>query len=151
GSAPPRPRSPPPPTPRSIGHARTTPGAPASPHSAASPAHRSAGAVVDRALDLGLELDVAAQEVVVLFPERLGVAALAGLDAPGLGELVEAFEELLGVAERLQERARAVGLDELDAAVVGRSEEGEDHRVGVLVADGARDGPRRQVGDVLGD
>src|ERR1043165_909284 len=77
-------------------------------------ATRSARAVVDRALDLGLELDVAAQEVVVLFAEGLGVAALAGLDAPCFGELVEALEKLLGVVERLQKWARAVGLDQVD-------------------------------------
>src|SRR5581483_8793888 len=67
---------------------------------------RSAGLrrVVDRALDLRLELDVAAQEVVVLLAEGLRVAALAGLDAPGFGEVIEAAEELGGVGERGEER-----------------------------------------------
>src|SRR5579859_5885606 len=71
----------------------------------------SARAVVDRPLDLGLELDVAAQEVVVPLAERLGVAPLARLDPPRLGELVEPVDQLLGIAERLEQRARAVGLD----------------------------------------
>src|ERR1043166_6570157 len=77
---------------------------------------RSAGAVVDRAFDLGLELDVAAQEVVVLLAKRLGVAALARFGPPGLGELVEAVDQLLGVGERPEQRSRPVGLDQVDVA-----------------------------------
>src|SRR5512144_2526560 len=40
---------------------------------------------------------------------------------------------------------RAVGLDELDPAVVCRPQEREHDRVGVLVPDRAGDRPRRQV------
>src|SRR6185436_14530728 len=101
-----------------------------------------ARAVVHRALDLGPELDVAAQEVVVLLAERLGVAALAGLDPPGLGELVEQVEELLGIGECLEEGAGAGGLDEVDAAVGAGGDEGEHDGLGVLVADRADDGAR---------
>src|SRR5438874_13329036 len=46
-----------------------------------------ARAFVDGALDLRADLDVAPQEVVVALAERLGVAALPGLDPPRLGEL----------------------------------------------------------------
>src|SRR5262245_36332925 len=63
-------------------------------------ARRASCAVGHRALDLGLQLDVAAQEVVVLLAERLRIAALAGLGAPRLGQLVEAIDQELRVGER---------------------------------------------------
>jgi len=50
----------------------------------------------------------------MLLAERLGVAPLARLDPPRLGELVEAAEQLLGIVERLDQGADTVGLDEVD-------------------------------------
>src|SRR5690242_17089885 len=88
----------------------------------------SARALVHRALDLGPDLDVAAQEVVVPLAERLRVTALARLRAPRLGELVEARHQLLRVGERLDDPPRRRGLDQLDVAVVGRPHERQhDH------------------------
>src|SRR5512140_2079512 len=67
-------------------------------------AAKLARSVVDGALDLGLELDVASQEVVVLLAERLRVAALPGLRAPRIGQLVEAIDQQLALAERFDQR-----------------------------------------------
>ena len=92
-----------------------------------------------RARSILVFIDVAAQEVVVALAERLRVAALARLRAPRGGEIVETIDELLGLGERRDERARAVLLHELDAAVLGGAAERQDDGVGVLVADRPRD------------
>ena len=62
----------------------------------------------DRALDLRLELDVAAQEVVVLLAERLRVAALPRLRRHASASSSSAIDQLLRLGERLDDRARAV-------------------------------------------
>src|SRR5205823_9695350 len=104
-----------------------------------------------RALDLGLQLDVLAKEVVVALAERLGVAALLRLGSPGVGELVHAGEQLARFGERLDDRARAALLDEIDVAIIGWAAEREHDGVGLLVADRTRDGLAGQIAQVLGD
>src|SRR5690242_3264279 len=106
---------------------------------------------MDRPLDLRLELDVATEKVVVTFAKRLRVPPFARLRAPRLGEIVEPIDQLLRFGEWLDDAPRADLLDEIDVAVVARPEEREHDRIGVLVADRARDRGRREVARVLGD
>src|SRR5690606_9192199 len=94
--------------------------------------------LAEGAIDLRLQLDVLAQEVVVTLAERLRVAALLRLRAPRFRELVEASQELLRVVERLEERPAAFAVDQVDVAVVRRAEEREHDGVGALRADRLR-------------
>src|SRR5262249_46030926 len=116
---------------------------------AAPAACSSAGAFVQRAIDLHLDVDVAAQEVVVALAEVLHVAALAALGAEGLRELAHALDQLAGVLERLDDRALAGGLDQLDAAVLGGAAEGQHDQLVVLALHAAHHHRGRQGVPVL--
>ena len=107
--------------------------------------------VAERALDLRLQLDVLAQEVVVLLAKRLRVAALFRLCAPRFGELVEPRDQLLRIVERLQDRLAAGRVDQVHVTVIRRAEEREHDRVWTLIADRLRDRLCGQVADVLRD
>src|SRR5690606_26343164 len=108
-----------------------------------APVRGSAGPLVHRPLDLRLELDVAPQEVVVFLAEQLRVATLARLGAPCLGELVEPTEQLRGLFERFEDRARAGGIDELDVTAIARPAEREHDGIRRLVAERLGDGAHR--------